>query len=496
MSRSMYYALPLPLSAPSMAARLAGFGLLRVPEGLDIESATVKKIMLCKFAQHALINPAFLFRQDIDPNNLRGGSTALEFIKQVNEQVRPQSSDDILVTFASRHLSAYNAMLLQNFFVPDVMDRFNYVVDLKTALETCYYFGNTKVKKSKSLNQAAKELGFTGDLSNQMQRIDALFFIYNYLVNNDPKIMTFLHGSRAMRFAQQTPGKFLVHVNEQGKLCLLKVLNQSDDRRLLKVLLSDGSSVKLHTINVDLAPLLAPQGILTPQRQAELNFNLAQEEERLNSINFADLLGEGMTPSASIASSGTAAHASTDAAAASASTSTDAAGASASSAASASTAASARAVAAHGVGAASHIIKPAPDALAPSDDEESLKAYRIAAAIYEKDLPFYDLYFRKLSEHERNIFNRMSSHDIRQETNITHIADPMTKFGQQVLCYLVENFSKAVFDGQINQYRSYVEHTVNKRASSLKSEITVLFNSIDLEDAKAVALFNRIAGFF
>ena len=193
----MYYALPLPLSAPSLMARMAGFGLLRVPEGLGLDSATVKKIMLCKYAQHALIKPAFLFRQDIDPNNLRGGVSALEFINQVNEQVRPQSEDDILITYASRHLSAFNGMLIQNFFLPDAMSRFNYVVDLKTALETCYYFGNVKVKNSKSLNQAAKELGFTGDLTNQMQRIDALFYIYNHLLSHDLKIMSFLHGNRA-----------------------------------------------------------------------------------------------------------------------------------------------------------------------------------------------------------------------------------------------------------------------------------------------------------
>lgn len=454
MSRSMYYALPLPLSAPSMAARLAGLGLLRVPEGLNIESATVKKIMPCKYAQHALIKPAFLFRQDIDPNNLRGGSTALEFIKQVNEQLIPQGSDDILVTYASRHMTAFNAMLLQNFFAPDVMNRFNYVIDLKTALETCYYFGNTKVKKSKSLNQAAKELGFPGDLSNQMQRLDAMFFIYNHLVNNDPKIMTFLHGNRAMRLVEQAPGKFLVHVNEQGKICLIKVLNQSDDHRLLKVLLSDGASVKLQCINLDLAPLLAPLGILTPQRQAELNFNLAQEEERLNSINYADLIDEATAASASAAAT------------------------------------------ADITDAGYPIIKAAPESIAPSDDEAKLKAYNIAAAIYDKDLPFYDLYFRKLSQHEMDIFNRMSSHDIRQETNITHIADPSTKFGQQVLCYLAENFSKALFDGQLNQYRSYVEHSFNKRAASLKSDLSVLYNSINPEDTKAVEFFNRIASFF
>lgn len=436
----MYYALPLPLSAPSLMARMAGFGLLRVPEGLGLDSATVKKIMLCKYAQHALIKPAFLFRQDIDPNNLRGGVSALEFINQVNEQVRPQSEDDILITYASRHLSAFNGMLIQNFFLPDAMSRFNYVVDLKTALETCYYFGNVKVKNSKSLNQAAKELGFTGDLTNQMQRIDALFYIYNHLLSHDLKIMSFLHGNRAVRFAEHAPGKFLVHVNESGKLCLLKVLNQSDDHRLLKVLMSDGRSVKVQCINVDLAPLLAPCGILTPQRQSDLGFNLANEQDRLNNVSFVDLLDADESDAA--------------------------------------------------------IVKAAPAYSGQSSDEAELNAYAHAAAILEKDLPFYDAYFYKLSLPERNVFERMSSHDIRQETNITHIADPKSKFGQQVLCYLVENFPKAVFDGQIEQYRDYVSHTVAKRASSIKNDLSLLVSSIDHDDKKAVELLNRIASFF
>ena len=90
----------------------------------------------------------------------------------------------------------------------------------------------------------------------------------------------------------------------------------------------------------------------------------------------------------------------------------------------------------------------------------------------------------------------MSSHDIRQETNITHIADPKSKFGQQVLCYLVENFPKAVFDGQIEQYRDYVSHTVAKRASSIKNDLSLLVSSIDHDDKKAVELLNRIASFF
>lgn len=430
----MYYVLPLPLSNPSANARLAGLTLLRIPEAIKLELATVKKFFICKPCPHNIISPIFLFRQGIEPSNLASGLSSLQFLNEFNQQVKAQSADDILISFANRHLSVANAMLLQNFFAPDVFERFNYVIDLKTALETCYYFGNTKIKNSKSLNAAAKEFGFTGNLDVQLQRVDAMYHIYNHLLINDNKIMTFLHGARASRICPYKIGRFMVHIDDNGALCLVKILSQSQDLRLLKVIKSNGKELKLQCINLDLAPLLAPIGILTKERQGELGFFLEQEQERINQVNFLDLLPKAK---------------------------------------------------------AQAIVSEHSDATMQQSAAQAL-----AGTFDDSELPFYDAYFKRLSDFQRATFERLRSHDLRSELDLTTIADPQTKFGQQVMCYFVENYPDAIFEGQWRVYRRYCESFAAQRAPTIKEELQLLVNSVNHDDEKAVSLLHNISANF
>lgn len=290
MSRNLYCVLPLPLSAPTLKARLAGMSILRVPDGVMLEYATVKKLLLCKIPLHGMVSPVYLFKQHIDPFNLKHGMSSLEFMKELDEQLVPLSQDDMLVTFALRHLSVLNAMAIQNFYQPNYLQRFNYVIDLKVALNTCSYFGNTRLKKITNLNQVAKDLGFTADLSNQLNRAEALHYIYNYLMKHDPKIMAFLTKPQAQRLSLNV-GSYYVYLDD-SKLYVVKVLSTSSDQRLLKVIKSNGSELVVDTINLDFAPLLAPLGILTNERQQELKFDLKSVIERIDGANAEELLAQ------------------------------------------------------------------------------------------------------------------------------------------------------------------------------------------------------------
>lgn len=408
--RTIFYALPLPLSNPSINARLAGLALMSIGDGVSLDAPNFKRLITCKLAEHALISPAYLLRQGIDPNNLQHGMTALNFMREL-EQVLAPKPQDILVTFAARHLSVYNAMALQNFFEPNLFARFPILVDLKVALDTCYYFGNTRVKARKSLPEAVRALGYSGGVDNKLERLDALYFLYNYLNSHDQKIMAFIHSSLSKRIELVRKAPFLVYIDEaQGQLHLIKVLSQSADGRLVKALVTDGAQDSVQVINLDLAPLIAPTGILTQERQAELKFDLAALKARLEQVEVSELT------------------ATTD--------------------------------------------------------------------ITPEELPFYDAFRQSLSSEEQAQWARLKSHDVRQEVNLTALCNPETKLGQITMCYLNENFHKALMAGERSTYARYCRRLAEARSRALLQELQYLADQLPEGDTKQGELLMRIASFF
>ena len=408
--RTIFYALPLPLSNPSINARLAGLALMSIGDGLSLDAPNFKRLITCKLADHALISPSYLLRQGIDPNNLQHGLTALNFMREL-EQVLAPKPQDILVTFAARHLSVYNAMALQNFFEPNLFARFPILVDLKVALDTCYYFGTTRVKTRKSLPEAVRALGYSGGVDNKLERLDALYFLYNYLNRHDPKIMAFIHSSLSKRIELVRKAPFLVYIDEaQGQLHLIKVLSQSADGRLVKAVVTDGAQDSVQVINLDLAPLIAPTGILTQERQVELKFDLAALKARLDQVEVSELTA--------------------------------------------------------------------------------------TTAITPEELPFYDAFRQSLSGEEQAQFERLMSHDVRQESNLTALCNPETKLGQITMCYLNENFPKALMAGERRTYARYCRRLAESRSRALLQELRYLVDQLPEDDSKQGELLMRITSFF
>ena len=408
--RTIFYALPLPLSNPSINARLAGLALMSIGDGLSLDAPNFKRLITCKLADHALISPSYLLRQGIDPNNLQHGLTALNFMREL-EQVLAPKPQDILVTFAARHLSVYNAMALQNFFEPNLFARFPILVDLKVALDTCYYFGTTRVKTRKSLPEAVRALGYSGGVDNKLERLDALYFLYNYLNRHDPKIMAFIHSSLSKRIELVRKAPFLVYIDEaQGQLHLIKVLSQSADGRLVKAVVTDGAQDSVQVINLDLAPLIAPTGILTQERQVELKFDLAALKARLDQVEVSELTA--------------------------------------------------------------------------------------TTAITPEELPFYDAFRQSLSGEEQAQFERLMSHEVRQESNLTALCNPETKLGQITMCYLNENFPKALMAGERSTYARYCRRLAESRSRALLQELRYLADQLPEDDSKQGELLMRITSFF
>ena len=282
MSRNCLFVQPLPLSNMSWRERLAGLSLGR----LASDNSWDKKLYLSQIPTHAHLSPSFLFKQHIDPFNLKHGLSSLDFISKVSSELTPVSEHEILISYALHYCQVLNVMALQTFSELDPLKRFNYVLDLKVALQTCALFGNTRLKRITNLNQVASDLGFTQDLSNQLIKVEALRFIYNYLLKHDPKIMAFLTLPRAQRL-NLAKGPYFVHLDDQG-LGIIKVLAQQE--HLLKALKCNGKELNVITINLDLAPLMAPLGILTPARQQELRYDVAAIIKRLDEVVLSDLL--------------------------------------------------------------------------------------------------------------------------------------------------------------------------------------------------------------
>lgn len=411
MSRNLFYVLPLPLSAPSIKARLAGLSILRIPDGVSLEYATVKKLLLSKIPLHSIVSPVYLFKQHIDPFNLKHGMSSLEFVSECSNQLTRTSDQDILISFAFRHMSVLNAMAIQNFYYDDFFERFNYVIDLKVALNTCAYFGNTRLKQITNLNQVAKDLGFKGDLSNQLNRTEALHFIYQHLLAQDPKIMAFLTKPRDKRLSLVVNNCY-VYLEDKG-LYVVKVLDVSADGRIVKVIKANSSEMVLDTINLDFAPLVAPLTILTKERQVEHKFDLNEVLKRLNEAKLTELSNK-------------------------------------------------------------------------ADDW----------VIGERDLPFYKSFFKHLNAQEQQVFERLSRHDLRTETNISSIANNSTKFSAFVMCYINENFPGACFDAERKNYLDYCNEQLKRRSSTVVQECQMLFDNINDKDTQSLALLKRISSYF
>lgn len=441
--RNLYYALALPLGKMSLHARLAGMSLAKLSlddKGMPTDNAMSKKLLMCALPAHAQLSPSFLLRQHIDPFNLKHGLNSLNFVQAVSTELQEHGESDILISFALHHCSLFNAMAVQNFSNFALLKSFNYVLDLKVALQTCALFGNTRLKRITNLNQVAKDLGYSKDLTNQINRVEALHYVYQYLLSHDPKIMAFLTLSRQQRL-NLTKGPYFVHLDDQG-LGIIKLLAQSPEGHLLKALKCNGKELTVITINLDLAPLVAPLGILTAERQQTLHFDVASIIARLDSVKFSDLLSckdlERLIAEVSTEDS--------------------------------------------------------------VDDDASLgleeRCYAHLCAFSEQDMSVDERFVSELSDKERQVWESLASHEAPNQDYATLVEQTSPKFASMVLCYLNENFASQCFAPEHERYVQYCRALQERCVPIYLKECQMLYQSLPESDVKGMALLGRIASYY
>lgn len=416
-----------------------------MPGGMGILQ---RSITGCRLPPHARaqLSPAYMLRQGIAPENLRYGEKARDFVGKVMSELTPASADDVLVSFAFRHLSVLNAMAWQNFCQPDVFSRFDRMLDLKTALDTCFYFGQTRLKLRRNLNEAAQALGFKGNVLNQLERLEAMAFIYRTLQQQDPRIMAFLQAPRAKRLSVLKPGALLVSIDEdKSTLIVLRVLEIEPSEHLVRVVKTDlTGSVSLGLINLDYAPLLAPPSILTSTRQQELNCDLTALKQRLDATRLADLLP---VPSAAGAETEVPAT-----------------------------------VSDLGQLTVGDLVSgtPLPEALRIKPD----------------DMPFYEFDRRDLSSEEQQVWAQLNRPEQLNWGDVIKRADVTTRLGQQVLCFLSENFPEVLEDTLQRQYMRLSERMLERRAHAIVQEGRALWSALNESEQQKAELLQRIMSFF
>lgn len=546
-----------------------------------LEGTGQAQLLSCQLAPHTQLSPHFLWQQGIDPYNLQHGLSAAEFLAISSFCLQPTSDQDVLVSFALRHFVACHTMALQNYMRPNFLTRFNYIVDIRVALFTCAYFGQQRdfwqhVPRHTwgNLVQAATALGFdfqacdkasntqaTADAPTplnsattdhggvdavaalpssgsesissestpahlqQRHKVTALSYIYRYLWQLEPKIMSFVQRSWLQRLKFVTQHRYMVSLDAKDQICVLAVLAYDLNLRLLKAISCNGNDLQVVVLSLDTAPLLAPTSILTPERQQELNFDLTAVMAKLSQVDLgqlgldpwplsADALESKYTPFA---------HGNTKVA--------DAPRVMGTKATSVLTAqrqqdlyeitarlsrgedrASFDAISTDSSATTSSHTSIMVDyanqaAMALADVPPPQGVVSQAMGVFtESDLPFYQRYWLSIAaghEQEWWALAQLLESAIKVNPEMTlrlwSLLQPQTTeanaWGLQALGYGYENVQSLLDESLLQRYRHYVTQLALKRSKTWQQELQLLYNSLAKDDRYGAQLLTKIASF-
>ena len=270
------FVLPLPLSAPGKNARLYGVALCRTDANLNPLSEY--EILRCKLPYNALPSPAYLFSLKLNVNHLRDGICESKFINCLSSHF--DNKNLTVVTFSARHLQALNAIALRCFLMPDILQKPKSVFDVKTALNVASIFGTQSFTAQSDLIANAKILNVYENekADDHIARLKLLIKLFKKLITDNYKISSYLlrPSSDKINFIKKSinSGDCLVMLDNTA----IKIIKPQKLQNTLLYALTCNSEeeVKYEAIDLDLMYMIAPLGILTPERLQKLNFNLSR----------------------------------------------------------------------------------------------------------------------------------------------------------------------------------------------------------------------------
>lgn len=266
---------PLPISTPGLNARLGGIALQRCDYSLNaIDKAQFLQVRL---PPHQLPNPVYLLKQNLSPSLFEDGISEYELLQQIIALCEP--AHVLPVIFNYKYFAYLEALALRCFKGADFLDGIE-VLDLKVVLQAACLFGSLSAfapQALSSLNAVAAALKIT--ISEPLtERAASLPGIIAYLRQYDAPILQFcLRGrnERVRRLQQSLQQGSLVVMADGVHICAAVCTGLNG--HTAQLLCTDRElNVYRYTLRLSQPVLIAPQGILTEQRQQHLSFNLSQ----------------------------------------------------------------------------------------------------------------------------------------------------------------------------------------------------------------------------
>ena len=276
------FVLPLPLTAPGKNARLYGVALCRTDANLNPLSEY--EILKCKLPYNALPSPAYLYSLDLNVNLLRDGICESKFINCLNSHF--DNKNLTIVTFSARHLQALNAISLRCFLSPNILQKPKSVFDVKTALNVASIFGVQSFTAQSDLIANAKifNLYENEKANDHIARLKLLIKLFKKIITDNYKIASFL--------LRPTYDKLnFIKKSISSKDCLVLLDNSAikiikpiklHNTVLYALTCNSEEELKYEAIDLDLMYMIAPLGILTPDRVQKLQLNLSHILSLLN----------------------------------------------------------------------------------------------------------------------------------------------------------------------------------------------------------------------
>lgn len=279
------FLLPFPLGEPGPEARLGGMACVRTDE--TFTSVGKMEFLPCRFPEHALPSPSYLFAQGLNPFRLADAPSESDFFAQVVERLSVPNTR--VITWSARHLQALNAVALRLLRNPVLPSGVISLTALNQVLKTSWVFGTLNKKPGKDLLSCARMLGFTETLPRFAPegRLKALLFIAALMAKGDEAVFAFQLRTRAQlrkAWDQACGGqKLLATLNADCVPELLKPVEPGKEG-IFKALRFDGDEVSGWYYLQEDCELLAPAGILTPERQERLHFDFKAAAEALENF--------------------------------------------------------------------------------------------------------------------------------------------------------------------------------------------------------------------
>lgn len=302
---SELYLLPLPVGGQGLNARIAGLQLQRTDTYGNLlgPAQTVR----CALPPHVLPSPAFLMQQKLHPSALKDGLSEYAFYEEVARLLN--DPDLVVITWSAHYLESLDALALRTFKPATLLSKVRCVIDLKNLLQVASLCSGTPEKVFPSLEANCKALRLIAPAKDQKAptRLEMLMRLRRYLSETEGRMSAFAaqpvaDRKQSLAKAQQTETP-LVLITTTGELKVvlpLRLYGESDVCEALTCQVS--METRVESLDLHQGQMLAPLGILTPERLSGLNLSpdfKEQATKRLREARAQELHGDGQAPTAS-----------------------------------------------------------------------------------------------------------------------------------------------------------------------------------------------------